>query len=73
MEETMIDRNALAREMLEAWKIDKGLPCEKAADIAIRHIAQARAEGYEAGLKAGFYEGVQAAHENIGLPQDPPA
>jgi hypothetical protein len=41
MEETMIDRNALAREMLEAWKIDKGLPCEKAADIAIRHIAAA--------------------------------
>jgi hypothetical protein len=43
----MIDRDALAREMLEAWKIDKGLPCEKAADIAIRHIANARAEALE--------------------------
>jgi hypothetical protein len=43
----MIDRDALAREMLEAWKIDKGLPCEKAADIAIRHIAAARAEALE--------------------------
>jgi flagellar biosynthesis/type III secretory pathway protein FliH len=68
-----MDRDALALEMLEAWKIDRGLPNEKAAEIAMRHIAQARAEGYEAGLKAGFYEGVKAAHENIGLPQDPPA
>jgi hypothetical protein len=45
----MSDRNALAREMLEAWKIDSGLPNEKAADIALRHIKAARAEGYKAG------------------------
>jgi hypothetical protein len=43
----MIDRDTLAREMLEAWKIDKGLPCEKAADIAMRHIAAARTEALE--------------------------
>jgi hypothetical protein len=35
--------------MLEAWKIDSGLPNEKAADIALRHIQAARAEGYKAG------------------------
>jgi hypothetical protein len=40
----MVDRDALAREMLEAWKIDRGLPNEKSADIAMRHIAAARAE-----------------------------
>jgi hypothetical protein len=43
----MTDRNALAREMLEAWKIDRGLPNEKAADIALRHIKAARAEALE--------------------------
>jgi flagellar biosynthesis/type III secretory pathway protein FliH len=85
----MINRDALAREMHEAawpglysdaeWAVlcdaDTASVAEAfaEADIALRHIAQARAEGYEAGLKAGFYEGVQAAHENIGLPQEPPA
>jgi hypothetical protein len=63
----MIDREALAREMLEAWKIDKGLPCEKAADIALRHIGAARAEtvtgaymwGIENGKKVGRAEALE--------------
>jgi hypothetical protein len=45
------DRDALAREMLEAWKIDRGLPNEKAADIALAHIAAARAEAFKEAAK----------------------
>ena len=40
-----MDRDALAREMHESWKIDDdALPSEKAADIAMRAIEAARAE-----------------------------
>jgi hypothetical protein len=46
------DRDALAREMLEAWKIDRGLPNEKAADIALAHIAAARAEAFKEAANA---------------------
>jgi hypothetical protein len=50
----MTDRNALAREMLEAWKIDRGLPNEKAADIAMRHIKAAYREGWVARKELEF-------------------
>jgi hypothetical protein len=79
----MTDHDALARELIALFWAGNASPetlfpatmdaFNKLADIALAHIKAARAKGYEAGLKAGFYEGVKAAHENIGLPQDPPA
>jgi flagellar biosynthesis/type III secretory pathway protein FliH len=67
----MTDRQAVLREIADAiWLKADDL---EITAIALRHIEKARAEGYDAGLKAGFYEGVKAAHENIGLPQEPPA
>jgi flagellar biosynthesis/type III secretory pathway protein FliH len=70
----MTDRNALIEEIAKAkedsWPLSS---TPEIADITLRHIEKARAEGYDAGLKAGFYEGVKAAHENIRLPQEPPA
>jgi hypothetical protein len=47
----MIDRYALAREMLEAWKHDDFVDIlDRIADIAMCHIKAARVEGYRVGV-----------------------
>jgi hypothetical protein len=48
----MIDRDALLREMEESGNGSIVL-ASVAADIAVRHIAAARAEAFHAGFEAG--------------------